>query len=66
MVRRLTRPDTYIPCNFSNQLEILPSYKRVLSAAAEMLELDLSWTEPVVESKGGTQRTIAGAWAEPG
>jgi 2-oxoisovalerate dehydrogenase E1 component len=24
-VRRITRPDTYVPCRFANQLEILPS-----------------------------------------
>jgi 2-oxoisovalerate dehydrogenase E1 component len=42
-VRRVTRPDTYVPCHFGNQLEILPSFKRVLSVAEEMLDLDLSW-----------------------
>ena len=30
VARRLTRPDTYMPCNFSNQLELLPSFKRIL------------------------------------
>jgi 2-oxoisovalerate dehydrogenase E1 component len=43
-VRRITRPDTYVPCKFANQLEILPSFKRVLAAAAELLDLDLAWT----------------------
>ncbi|MCC5829051.1 MAG: beta-ketoacyl-ACP synthase 3 [Phycisphaeraceae bacterium] len=42
-VRRITRPDTYVPCNFPNQLEVLPSFKRTLEAAAEMLDLDLVW-----------------------
>jgi 2-oxoisovalerate dehydrogenase E1 component len=41
--RRVTRPDTYVPCHFGNQLEVLPSFKRVLTVAAEMLDLDLSW-----------------------
>ncbi|MCI0463533.1 MAG: thiamine pyrophosphate-dependent enzyme [Gemmataceae bacterium] len=42
-VRRVARPDTYIPCNFANQLAILPSFERILSTAAEMLGLDLTW-----------------------
>ncbi|MDJ0902448.1 MAG: beta-ketoacyl-ACP synthase 3 [Xenococcus sp. MO_188.B8] len=42
-VRRVTRADTLIPCNFANQLEVLPSYKRILEAAAELLMLDLDW-----------------------
>ena len=41
--RRVTRPDTYIPCNFSAQLEILPSFRRTLGVAAEMLGLELTW-----------------------
>lgn len=43
--RRITRLDTYTPCNFANQLEVLPSYEKILSAAAEMLALSLSWSE---------------------
>jgi 2-oxoisovalerate dehydrogenase E1 component len=45
-MRRVTRPDTYVPCNFANQLEILPSLRRVLWAAADLLDLDLSWQLP--------------------
>ncbi|QDV36698.1 thiamine pyrophosphate-dependent enzyme [Tautonia plasticadhaerens] len=41
--RRVARPDTYIPCNFSAQLEILPSFRRTLEAAAGLLGLELSW-----------------------
>ena len=44
-VRRVTRPDTYVPCNFVNQIEILPSLKRLLTVAAELLDFDLSWKE---------------------
>ena len=44
--RRVARPDTHIPCHFGNQLEILPSYRRILTAAAEMCDLDLTWTAP--------------------
>ena len=46
MCRRVARANTFIPCNFGNQLEILPSYKTTLEAAAQMLEIDLSWQPP--------------------
>jgi len=42
-MRRVTRADTFVPCNFSNQLEVLPSYKRLLETASELLNLDLEW-----------------------
>jgi 2-oxoisovalerate dehydrogenase E1 component len=42
--KRITRPDTYVPCRFANQLEILPSFKRVLTGISEFLDLDLGWT----------------------
>ena len=45
--RRVTRPDTYVPCNFSNQIEVLPSFKRVLNVAAELLNLELTWRSPL-------------------
>jgi 2-oxoisovalerate dehydrogenase E1 component len=45
-MRRVARPDTHIPCNFANQIEVMPSFRRVLSTAAELLNLDLTWTAP--------------------
>lgn len=42
-VKRITRADTYVPCNFDNQMEILPSYQRILTGAAELLNLSLEW-----------------------
>lgn len=45
-VRRVARPDTYIPCNFPNQLDILPSFRGTLVAASEMLGLEVSWKAP--------------------
>lgn len=41
--RRVTRPDTFVPCNFGNQLEILPSYRRILETAVELLGGTLTW-----------------------
>ncbi|MEM6553511.1 MAG: beta-ketoacyl-ACP synthase 3 [Planctomycetota bacterium] len=52
-VRRLTRPDTYVPCNFPNQLEVLPSYRRTLAAACEMLGVELSWEEDEAVDEAG-------------
>jgi len=50
---RVTRPDTFIPYDFSSQIEVLPSYKRTLEKACEMLDIDLTWEKPV-ENEGGT------------
>ncbi len=43
--RRVARMDTFIPCHYANQLEMLPSYQRVLTAAAELLDFDLRWEQ---------------------
>ncbi|HIA20004.1 MAG TPA: beta-ketoacyl-ACP synthase 3 [Planctomycetaceae bacterium] len=51
-MRRVTRPDTYVPCNFVNQIEVLPSFKSVLTTAAELLNLDLSWIPPKEQEQG--------------
>jgi 2-oxoisovalerate dehydrogenase E1 component len=51
-MRRVTRSDTFVPCNFANQMEVLPSFERVLAAAAEMLDLDLSWTKNETVEEG--------------
>ncbi|MFO0818139.1 MAG: beta-ketoacyl-ACP synthase 3 [Pirellulales bacterium] len=53
-MRRVTRPDTHIPCHFGNQLELLPTFRRVLTTAAELLNLELSWVEEAVEEEGVT------------
>lgn len=45
-MRRVARPDTYVPCNFANQIQILPSFRKVLETAAELLDLELSWIPP--------------------
>ncbi|MEK6239146.1 MAG: hypothetical protein N2C14_30890, partial [Planctomycetales bacterium] len=51
-LRRVTRGDVYVPCNFANQLEVLPSFKRVLEVAAELLDLDLAWIAPKKPEEG--------------
>ncbi|MCA9222856.1 MAG: hypothetical protein KDA71_21200, partial [Planctomycetales bacterium] len=51
-MRRVTRPDTHIPCNYVNHVEVLPSFRRVLATAAELLNLDLVWREPPAPQDG--------------
>ena len=51
-MERVARPDTHIPCNFANQLDVLPSYQRVLTAAARLLDFEIDWQEPEPEEEG--------------
>lgn len=44
-MRRIVRADTYTPCNFANQLDLLPSFEKIVNAAAEMLDLNLEWEQ---------------------
>jgi 2-oxoisovalerate dehydrogenase E1 component len=46
IIRRVARADTYVPCNFSNQLEVLPSYQRVLEVAATLFGIEVQWIKP--------------------
>ncbi len=55
IVRRVTRPDTFIPCHFESQLAVLPSHKRVLETCAELLDLEVTWECPVVDEATDTQ-----------
>ena len=50
IAKRVTRADTWVPCNYTNQLEVLPSYRKTLSVACEMLGLDIDWPASVVAS----------------
>ena len=51
-VRRITRPDTYIPYDFSAQIEVMPSYKKIVTACAEMTDTALTWDEEEQSSSG--------------
>jgi len=50
--RRVTRADTYVPCNFTNQLEILPSYQRILETAVELLGASIKWEKTDTQQDG--------------
>lgn len=51
-VRRVTRADTYVPCNFGNQLEVLPSYRRILEAAVDLLGATVVWKQDDAADSG--------------
>ena len=44
---RLAREDTFIPYHFANQLEVLPSLRRVVEKVASMLKMEVVWEKPV-------------------
>lgn len=51
-MRRVTRADTHVPCNFANQVEVLPSHDSVLEVAADLLDLDVHW-RTIAVARGG-------------
>ncbi|MFW5686439.1 MAG: transketolase C-terminal domain-containing protein, partial [Spirochaetota bacterium] len=61
--RRVTRGDTYVPCNFANQLEVLPSYKRILETAVDLLGGTVLWKLPEDSATG--IRTVEAIGASP-
>lgn len=60
-VARVARPETFVPFNFSNQLDILPSRRSVLDAAGKILNLNISWenTEPTTNRKSMTINAVS-------
>lgn len=50
VAKRVTRADTWVPCNYTNQLEVLPSYRKTLNVACEMLGLEIDWPATIVAS----------------
>ncbi|HEV2517385.1 MAG TPA: beta-ketoacyl-ACP synthase 3 [Devosia sp.] len=58
--RRVTRDDIHVPFQFERQIDTLPSYRRIMEAAAALLEFDLSWEAPKVDA-GPTAITAIGS-----
>ncbi len=57
IVRRITRPDTFVPCNFGSQLLTLPSYKEILTTAVEILGGTIVWEDTSeVSTEDGVQK----------
>lgn len=49
---RVTRADTYVPYLYETQIEVLPSFKSVLTKAADLLDYTVEWQKPVEEAEG--------------
>ncbi|MDA3956699.1 thiamine pyrophosphate-dependent enzyme, partial [Oceanispirochaeta sp.] len=52
MIRRLVREDTFVPCNFDNQLVLLPSYQKILETAVDLLDGTISWKKEKSSNTG--------------
>ncbi|MDC9824550.1 beta-ketoacyl-ACP synthase 3 [Devosia sp. ZB163] len=48
--KRVTRDDIHVPFQFERQIDTLPSYRRIMEAAAALLEFDLEWEAPKAET----------------
>ncbi|MCX8515116.1 MAG: thiamine pyrophosphate-dependent enzyme [Burkholderiales bacterium] len=59
-VKRITKSDTFTPCNFANQLEVLPSVDKILIAVAEMLDLEINYQE-IIEDNSKLMIEVIGA-----
>ena len=67
--RRVARADTYVPCNYANQMQVLPSFRGVLTAACEMMGLDVAFGDEsgaaaVPNSAGGDDAGVETLMAE--
>ena len=51
-IQRVTRPDTYIPYDFSAQLEVMPSFRKVVETCAQLLDVDLHWEDADEQQDG--------------
>ncbi|MGE9292478.1 MAG: beta-ketoacyl-ACP synthase 3 [Puniceicoccales bacterium] len=49
-VRRVARPDTYVPFHFPSHLETLPSVRSIVTAAADLLKLEIGWKREADEN----------------
>lgn len=51
-IRRVDRADTWVPFHFGNQLDVLPSYKRILETAVDMLGGKMKWIKDAAPEAG--------------
>ena len=52
ITKRITRPDTYIPYDYSAQIEVLPSFKKIMEACSKMLNAEISWEKEDINQSG--------------
>ncbi len=53
-MRRLARPDVYVPCHFGSQLEVLPSCRSIVTTIADLCGFNVRWSTPPAEHSGLT------------
>lgn len=64
-LRRIARPDTFIPYQHDNQLDVLPSFKSILKTCADLLGCDVAWeTSPFDRPGQVTIRAIGSGPAD--
>ena len=61
--RCVARADTHVPCNFANQLDVLPSFRKILETAVAMLGGQVVWRAPDADS--ASLRTIKAIGLSP-
>ncbi|MGB0767246.1 MAG: beta-ketoacyl-ACP synthase 3 [Phycisphaeraceae bacterium] len=61
VAKRVTRDDTWVPCNYTNQLDVLPSYRKTLTVACEMLGHDIDWPAAALATDDGDSVEIVEA-----
>jgi len=49
-VKRVTRPDTFIPYNYENQLELLPGFENIVEAIAQLLDIPVKWIDEKIDA----------------
>ncbi len=64
-VARVTRGDTFVPCNFTNHLEVLPSYKTILETAVQLLSGTIIWNTDAKEEEEKGVTTIKAVGTSP-
>ena len=52
ITKRITRPDTYIPYDYSAQIEVLPSFKKIMEVCSKMLNAEISWEKEDINKSG--------------
>lgn len=63
VVRRISRPDTFIPYHFGNQVQLLPSLDSILTVCCELTGCELNWHASDHETPG--QRVIRAIGSGP-
>lgn len=64
-VKRVTRPDVFIPCNYDNQIELMPSYHSLVEAIAGLIEGQIEWQREIETYYDNGTATLDALGASP-